>query len=65
MNVDPILVFLLIVTFALWGWAGFEICQATHKQRGLESDPLSHVLPPLPPDVVVPDTPKDLEESNR
>lgn len=44
-----ILAMIVIIAAALWGWAGFEVCRMTHRQRGLESDALNVVLPELDP----------------
>jgi hypothetical protein len=43
------LALLILATCALWAWAGFEVCRATHRQRGTDVDPLSVVLPELDP----------------
>jgi hypothetical protein len=54
---DPLWAGLFLFTCFLWGVAGYSVCTARHKQRGLEQDPWSHVLPPLPPGTQIPDTP--------
>jgi hypothetical protein len=54
--VDPMLAAIFFATNILWAIIGFEICRATHKQRGIEVDrPVTDGLPVPPPPVVVPD----------
>ncbi len=44
----------------LWAIVGYLLCQATHKQRGIEADrPVTDNLPVPPKPVVVPDTVPD------
>jgi hypothetical protein len=43
-------VWMIIGLCALWGWAGYEICQARHKQDGLDVDPWDFIIPDHLPD---------------
>lgn len=46
----------------LCAFAGWQICRTTHRQRGIEIDPLDIVKGdgPLPMGLVVPDDARDL-----
>jgi hypothetical protein len=48
--VDPLLVLMIMGLCSLWAWTGYEICQARHKQNGLDVDPWDFLIPDYPPD---------------
>jgi hypothetical protein len=41
---------MIIGLCSLWAWAGYEICQARHKQDGLDVDPWDFIIPDHLPD---------------
>jgi hypothetical protein len=40
------LILLVVLCCGLWCWAGFSICQVTHRQRGIGVDPWEQVKVP-------------------
>lgn len=58
---DWTLVIAIIGLCLLWCIVGYELCQVTHKQRGIDVDrPVTDNLPPPPPPVIVPNTADEL-----
>lgn len=56
----------ILALCAMWCIVGYLLCQATHKQRGIEVDrPITDNLPTPPQPVVVPDTPEELFDELR
>lgn len=50
--IDPLAVALVVGLALLSGLAGYEICQARHKQHGIGVDPWEYLIPDDPRDLV-------------
>lgn len=46
--VDPLTIVFTIGLCAIWATVGYQLCKSRHKQRGIEVDDWSYILPKLP-----------------